>query len=306
MNYFYLYLQLIYVNTFFASQTLKITSLITKGHYQKITNYTYAYDLTITLLITYAITVISNLSFSRLSLKKLFLYQFATITSALIFALLGQVKFLQNFTLSGQFWKHLTLREIIVFIIIGVPLIFLTVRDLVNLKKYKRCGNTILSIITLLFIFGLNYILLFINSAKNIHYHIHHAIFAAIMALQFNDLTSNLLIIGNAIYMGVLVEGISFYGMSEMYIFMSDSIKPITNVSYSLFFTIMLVLFWVFITCLNFKHITKYNLHARETNKISAHAETSSRTSTYSHRWDVSIEDGESSGSSEGNKHDLI
>ena len=129
MNYFYLYLQLIYVNTFFASQTLKITSLITKGHYQKITNYTYAYDLTITLLITYAITVISNLSFSRLSLKKLFLYQFATITSALIFALLGQVKFLQNFTLSGQFWKHLTLREIIVFIIriYQVGLIFVIV-----------------------------------------------------------------------------------------------------------------------------------------------------------------------------------
>ena len=306
MNYFYIYLQLIYANTFFASQTLKITSLITKGHYERITNYTYAYDLTIALLITYTITSISQLTFKNLSRKKLFLYQIITISSAIIFALLGQVNFLQNFTISGNFWKHLTLREIIVFIIIGVPLLYLTIRDIFDLSKYRRCGNTILSILSLFFIFGLNYILLFINSAKNIHYHIHHAIFAALMALQFNDLTNNLLIIGNGIYMGVLVEGISFYGLSEIYIFMSDSMEPITNISYSLFFTIVLIVFWIFITCLNFKHITKYNLHARETNKVSAHTETSSGASTYSHRWDVSIEDGESSGSSEGNKHDLI
>ena len=306
MNYFYIYLQLIFANTFFASQTIKISPLISKGHYEKITNYSYAYDLTLTLLITYTITVISNITFTNISRKKLLLYQVSTILSAIIFALLGEVKFLENFTISGNFWKHLTLREIIVFIIIGAPLVYLTLRDIRNMCKDKRCKNTILSIGAVLFIFGLNYILLFINSAKNIHYHIHHAIFSGFMALQFNDLVSNLMLIGNAIYMGVLIEGISFYGLSELYIFMSDSVEPITNVSYSLFFTIILFLFWALITCLNFKHITKDYLHTGETNKVSAHAEASTRTSTDGHRRDVSVEDGESSGGGESNKHNLI
>jgi hypothetical protein len=263
MNYFLLYIQLIYLNTFLASQTLKITPLITYGHYRKITVYSYSYDLTLALLISYVINNVSNISFKNISVKKLFIYQGVTLLSAIIFALLGEVKFLQNFTISGDFWKHLSLREIIVFLIIGIPLVYLTCRDFFIIWRDKKCKNTIFAISAMLNLFIINYVLLIVNSAKNVHYHIHHAIFSTFMALQFNDLSNNLMIIGNAIYMGVLIEGISFYGIQELYIFMTDSTTPITNMNYSLIVTVLGIIGWIFITCLNFKRITKYHIYIR-------------------------------------------
>ena len=68
------------------------------------------------------------------------------------------------------------------------------------------------------------------------------------MAIQFNDLSNYLMIIGNGIYMGVIIEGISFYGIQELYVFMTDSNDAITNIDYSLTLTIISTFFWSLLT----------------------------------------------------------
>ena len=247
-NYFLLYLQGIYLNTFLASQTLQISPFIKSGHHEKITPYSYSYDLTLCMLITYTVSSLSMFEFKNVNIKKLFVYHFITTLSAIVFAMLGEVKFLEDFTISGDFWKHLSLREIIVFLIIGLPLVYLSFKDCFVLFKDKRCKNTLVPFLIILILFSINYTLLIINSAKNIHYHIHHAIFASFMAIQFNDLSNYLMIIGNGIYMGVIIEGISFYGIQELYVFMTDSNDAITNIDYSLTLTIISTFFWSLLT----------------------------------------------------------
>lgn len=243
-NFFPLYLQAIYINTFLASQTLQISPLIKNGNHEAITFYSYSYDLTLTLLITYAINCISQLKFLNITKLKLIFYHTITTASAIIFALLGEVKFLQNFTISGDFWKHLSLREIFVFLLIGIPLVYLSIRDYATIYQDKRCKNIYLPTFAILILFVFNYILLIVNSAHHVHYHIHHAIFASFMAVQFNDLNDYLCILGNGIYMGVIIEGISFYGLQELYIFMTNSSSVITNFNVSLLLTFISIVLW--------------------------------------------------------------
>ena len=72
-------------------------------------------------------------------------------------------------------------------------------------------------------LFALNLICLKIYGAENIHYHVHHAIFAGVMSVIFSKWNSIWNILMHSIYMGVLIEGISFYGLQELYIFMSNN-----------------------------------------------------------------------------------
>ena len=175
-NYFLLYLQGIYLNTFLASQTLQISPFIKSGHHEKITPYSYSYDLTLCMLITYTVSSLSMFEFKNVNIKKLFVYHFITTISAIVFAMLGEVKFLEDFTISGDFWKHLSLREIIVFLIIGLPLVYLSFKDCFILFKDKRCKNTLVPFLIILILFSINYTLLIINSAK---------IFIIISIMQF-------------------------------------------------------------------------------------------------------------------------
>ena len=151
----------------------------------------------------------------------------------------------------------LNCKEIIVFIIIGVPLVYLSLKDFRILYKDKRCKYTLIPLGVMLILFSINYTLLIISSAKNIHYHIHHVIFASFMAIQFSDLSDYWMIFGNGLYMGILIEGISFYGINELYIFMTDSNNSIVNMDYSLTLTLILIFFWGLLTTCLFNHMHK-------------------------------------------------
>ena len=264
---FILFLQFIYLNTFLLSQTFQLSPLIKYGTHARVTNYNYAYDLTLVIMITYSLLCISNITKKYqtrisnenrieynyiLSRSELLVYQFITGISAIFFAVLGQVPFLQNFTISGDFLKHLTFKEVIVFIVIGAPLLYYTIKDLCYLIKYRKIQKTLISYLVLITVFLYNYITLFSLKSKNIHYHIHHAIFSGLMSLLYNDWSDKYAIIMHGIYMGVLVEGISFYGMSELYIFMVDN-STVSGAIPSLIVTILSIGGWTFYTCKYYK-----------------------------------------------------
>ena len=181
------------------------------------------------MFITYTLNTISHLRdkniyvLNRLykSRKYVFIYCITTLISGIGFAMLGEVSFLKNFSISGEFWKHLTAKEVVVFFIIGAPILFLTLRELFVMVKTRTMRHLFVYGLTSS-LFALNLICLKIYERKYSLY-VHHAIFAGVMSVIFSKWNSIWNILMHSIYMGVLIEGISFYGLQELYIFMSNN-----------------------------------------------------------------------------------
>ena len=256
---FLIFFQFIYINTYLISKTLEISPLINKNDHVNITNYGYAYDLTLIFFITYAMNTISffnhiekklfeNIEWNYYFKKRyIYLYTFLTIASSIVFALLGEVPFLRNFSISGEFWKHFTVKEVMVFLIIGIPIVFNTIKEIFFLIKNREFKRTFFIYLFIFTIFFYNYLILLSNGATQIHYHIHHAIFAGIMAVLSSDWKYITSFIMHAIYMGVLIEGISFYGVEEIYIFMTDETEKCNYTVSLIFSTISIIIFLNFI-----------------------------------------------------------
>ena len=90
--------------------------------------------------------------------------------------------------------------------------------------------------------------ILIINQAEGIHYHVHHAICAGILSIYFLDWYSIWLIITHALLMGVVVEGINFYGLQEYYLFLLKNSPKIestgTFITFFLFFILYNTVFF--------------------------------------------------------------
>ena len=154
------------------------------------------------------------------------------------------MSFLRNFSISGDFWKHLSAKELVVFAIIGLPLTFITLRELWIMIKNRTMRHLFFVYGLILSLFILNLVCLNLYNAKNIHYHIHHAIFAGVMSVIFNNWDNKWSILMHAIYIGVLIEGISFYGLQELYIFMCNN-STIVKYTTSFIFSFISLFLWI-------------------------------------------------------------
>ena len=67
------------------------------------------------------------------------------------------------------------------------------------------------------------FILLLINNSSHISYHVHHAIFSGLLSMWFVNWDSKIEMIFHAIMMGIVVEGINFYGIQELFLFIVDN-----------------------------------------------------------------------------------
>ena len=181
------------------------------------------------------------------------IYNLVTIISAISFSL-GEVSFLKYFSISGDFWKHLSLKEIVVFAIIGLPLTFLTLREFYYMIKHRTFRGLLAKYVLISSLFATNLLFLKMYGAQNIHYHIHHAIFAGVMSLIFSKWDSIWSILMHGIYMGVLIEGISFYGLQELYIFMTNN-SPKANYSLSFTASFVSLFLWTILCFLLYEKI---------------------------------------------------
>jgi hypothetical protein len=88
-----------------------------------------------------------------------------------------------------------------------------------------------------------------IGNAKDIHYHVHHAIFAGVLSLWFTDWNNQFEMSMNAILMGVVVEGINFYGVGELFLFLTDGHVEMSfynSMFISLFYTVIIFILYTF------------------------------------------------------------
>ena len=87
-------------------------------------------------------------------------------------------------------------------------------------------------------LYSLVYFYLIYFKAKSIHYHVHHAIFSCVLSLLFINWESKLEMIMHTIFLGIVIEGIDFYGIGELYLFLSN-IGPKINFLFIMPFTIV-------------------------------------------------------------------
>lgn len=249
---FLLFFQTIYTLTYFATETLQLSKAINKHDHLQITYYSYVYNLTLILFVCYSINNISSIGLNivlhkiNLNNYEIVLYLFFCLGGGIVFALLGEIPTLQKIVITGPFWKHLSLTSIITIIAILIPIIIILCNEIYFSWKEKILRRELFNIIVLISSFGISYLTLVVNGAEEIHMHVHHAIFAGTLALFCSNWKKRYIMYFHAILMGVVIEGIGFYGIAEFYIFMCEN-AIITSFNNSVIITSVYGWFWFII-----------------------------------------------------------
>ena len=96
---FFIFLQTIYLNTYLFSKSMEMSHFIDKNQHTNITAYSYAYDFTVIMFLTYSLNVLSTFGNTNMigRLNKniynknyILIYNLVTIISAISFSLLGE------------------------------------------------------------------------------------------------------------------------------------------------------------------------------------------------------------------------
>tara|TARA_B100001063_G_scaffold246697_1_gene287040 strand:- start:3539 stop:4411 length:873 start_codon:yes stop_codon:yes gene_type:complete len=243
------YLMGIYTSVYLFCETLQNSDLISKSHHEPITVYSYCYNLFFIWLVCYSLINYDYIFFKKkMTICQIYLYFIFCLVGGLGFALLGEVPGLQNFVFQGDWWKHLNMAEIIAFVLIGCPILVMFILELKHSFEEKRMTKQLAMISGVFGAYFFLLILMISNQAQEVHYHVHHAIFAGVLSLWFMDWDLNYIIFLHAILMGVVIEGINFYGITEFYLFLcknsavlSTTVLFLLGTVWSLFFIILIM-----------------------------------------------------------------
>ena len=243
---------ILFTNAFFWSETLQSSSIISHNSHYDNTVSTFACNLIIMWLVVYFL----------LNQQKIYLYNKADEPlywlflhiGAIGFALLGEVPFLKNIIIVNNFWKHLNPSAWLVILLIGSIIIGIGIKELIDCCKDKKFKLSLFNII--LVACGYTYMLfiLKIGNANDIHYHVHHAIFAGMLSLWFTDWKNWFEMCMNAILMGVVIEGINFYGVGELFLFLTGNTVEMSfhnSFTISLLYTVLIFLLFAFSYSIN-------------------------------------------------------
>lgn len=218
-NYNIFQLMIIFIGVYMNCQVLKLSNLISTSSYNAPTIGLYAYDLLLTILITLPLIKMTDILGRTFNF---YIYLLFCNISGIGFALLGEVPFLKNIIIVKDFWKHLTPAAWGTIIFFALIITVVGIREIITSCKYKTVRRQTLNFLCfVLFYIGI-FMLLSGGGAKGIHWHVHHAIFAGVLSLWFTNWGNTIEMIMHAIMMGVVIEGINFYGIQELYLFLSD------------------------------------------------------------------------------------
>tara|TARA_B110001452_G_scaffold267175_1_gene276082 strand:- start:1884 stop:2651 length:768 start_codon:yes stop_codon:yes gene_type:complete len=208
-------------SVYVASQTLKM-SFITGIHNE--TPFSFIYNALYGILIVLGLHQLNNIKIAEQKI----LYTSCCHISAIAFALAGLASNnLKHFTLTRGFWKRLSVEGKIGVSSVAIVLFIMVFLQGRLAYRKKRCCKQFLPLILL----GTTWCILWsmiIDENVSFNIHVHHALFAGLFSCWFNDFTSKIDIIMHAILIGIVIEGIDFYGIVELYLFMIENTSPIT------------------------------------------------------------------------------
>lgn len=204
-------------SVYFLSQIVQMTPLISDKSHNIISLGTTVYGALYALLLSLALYQISRIPEQPLTSTNKKIYVAVSHVSAVIFALLGEVPFL-HFSISPGFWHGLTFRGKITVVVTAIAILILCIYQLKRSWNRKQLCKEFYPWCAILFAWAAVWIAL---ESQDVHYtlHVHHALFAGLFASWFWDLSSRFDVVMNAVFMGIVIEGIDFFGLSELHLF---------------------------------------------------------------------------------------
>jgi hypothetical protein len=191
----------------------------------------FAYNIFYTVLLSYAL-IREVIHKSYFNIK----YWILAHLSAVIFALIGELDILK-FSIDSK-----TKLTFIHCIVIFIPLLIISILILRQLYYSKL---KLMLICKVSFLYLIIYILLR-TITNNIFIHLHHSFICGLLSLCFTDFTSSYEKYAHAIFMGIVVQGLNFFSLSEILIFnISDKAAPAIyslSIIYSIYLGICLLL----------------------------------------------------------------
>ena len=214
---------LIYISVYLASQVLQSSPVISTNSHNIITSSSFSYNLLFSTLISYFIFTYSNILAKQLTMKNMLVYWFFCTAGALGFAMLGEVPFLKNISITKGWLHNLSPWAYVVIICFSMIIIGAAIKEYITKIAFgDRCRSFTKILMISLFYYGVLFILKSSN-AVDIHYHVHHAICAGLLSFWFIDWHYYYELIIHSILMGVVIEGIDFYGIQELFLFLSKN-----------------------------------------------------------------------------------
>ena len=222
---FYSYLILL-TSVYFSCEALQVSPLIKSSDHYNTTVSSFAYDLLFSWLISYFL--LSQQKIATQNIPDNIFYWIMAHIGGLGFALLGEVPFLSHLVITNTWWKGLDINAWITIIIFAVIIIAIGIKETCD----SCFDNTFKTNLRNILIIGVAYttilILLYVGDSKYIHFHVHHAIFAGILSTWFTKWDYKIEMAMHAIFMGIVVEGINFYGIGELALFLTNGITLMT------------------------------------------------------------------------------
>jgi hypothetical protein len=215
----------VFTSTYLLCETLQASNFIEQHDHSQITQNTYAYNLLFVWLITYFFLHFSNISAQKK--PNILLYWVFCCIGGLGFALLGEISFLKNIKIVKNWWEYISFAAWGVIVFFTSIISYLCLHEcFFSIRNMRWCKN-VAKILSVLLLYFFILFLLINGNSKNIVYHVHHAIFAGILSLWFVNWKYKPAMFMHAILMGVIIEGICFYGINEFFLFIvGDSPVP--------------------------------------------------------------------------------
>lgn len=205
-------------SVYFLSQLVQMSPLISTNSHNVVNLGTVVYGGLYVLLLSLALYQIAHIPEHPISTHYQQIYVLTSHSSAIIFALLGEIPFLQGFALTPGCWGRLPLLGKITIGLAALLILLLCLYQLKRSWKRKQLCREFYPWCMIVCVWAAVWVALVTQEAKYT-LHVHHALFAGLFASWFWDFSTVFDVVMNAIFMGVVVEGIDFYGISELHLF---------------------------------------------------------------------------------------
>jgi len=205
-------------SVYFLSQLVQMSPFISSSSHNVINLGTTVYGALYALLLSLAIYQISRIPEQKLTSFYKKVYMVISHMSAVVFALAGEIPFLRGFALTPGCWNRLPFLGKITIGILAISILLLCTYQLKRSWERKKLCREFYPWCIILFAWGAVWTAL---ESQDAYYtlHVHHALFAGLFASWFWDFSTLFDIVVNAIFMGIVIEGIDFYGLSELHLF---------------------------------------------------------------------------------------
>jgi len=267
---------LLSTNVYLISECLQLSPWISSSSHNSTTVYSYAYNLLYVWLLQFTLLKMSNIVSPVF--PNVITYSIFYILGGLGFALLGEVPFLHDFAITPGFWGRLNGNAKITIIIGAIIFIALGIKQLyIAIKNKDLCRHFCPYLLFLIF-YGTTLAMLITSNTKMINIHVHHAICASLISFWFTDWTIKSSMITHAVLMGVVVEGIDFYGIGELSLFMLNNSTKISLTSALIIAGIVFIGSFIVLFLIK-KHLKKYE--AIDSKKKEREKDTSNNILSY-------------------------